>query len=106
MRITTSPQNQSVEALESVKFECAATGNRPPNITWLRQDGMELPRSASVSSMTLGDATTSNLTIMVVTMNDFTEYSCVANNTVADNIIEVIPRRVYANFTLYRAGKF
>ena len=103
MRITTSPQDQTVVALRPVTFECVATSNRPPIITWFRQDRMELPLSASV---TLGDTTTSKLTVMPVTMNDFTGYSCVAENTVADNTIEIIPRRVYANFTLYRAGKF
>ena len=99
------PESRAVAELESVTFVCVATGNRPPSITWFRQDGVELTPSDSVmiTNETLGNST---LTIMPVTMNDFTAYSCVAENTVADNIIEVITRNNTANFTLYRAGKF
>ena len=93
--ITTPPQDQAVAAFSPVTFECVATGNRPPIIKWFRQDRMELPIS-----------TNSTLTIMPVTVNNFTAYSCVAENTVADNTIEVITRNVSADFTLYRAGKF
>ena len=103
------PESRAVAELESVTFVCVATGNRPPSITWFRQDGMELTPSESVmiANETLGNTTrNSTLTIMPVTLNDFTVYSCVAENTVADNIIEVITRNNTADFTLYRAGKF
>ena len=102
------PESRAVAVSESVTFVCVATGNRPPIITWFRQDGLELPPNASVmiANETLGNTGNSTLTIMPVTLNDFTVYSCVANNTVADNIIEVITRSNTANFTLYRAGKF
>ena len=104
--ITTPPQDQAVAAFSPVTFECVATGNRPLILTWFRQDRIELPISASVRRMPVGNTATSTLTIMRVTVNDFTDYFCVAENTVANNTIEVINRNVSADFTLYRAGKF
>ena len=96
------PESRAVAVSESVTFVCVATGNRPPSITWFRQDGMELTSSESViiANDALGNARNSTLTIMPVTLNDFTAYFCVAENTVADNIIEVITRNNTADFTL------
>ena len=99
--ITTLPQDNSAAVSEDVTFECVATGNRVPNIIWVRQDGMTFPGSFVRS----GNTTSSNLTITNVMSNDFTNYSCLAKNTVADNIIEIINKTDCANFTLYEAGK-
>ena len=101
--ITTLPQDSSAAVSGNVTFQCVATGNRAPNITWVRQDGMTFPGSF----VRLGNTTTSsNLTITNVMRNDITNYSCVAENIVAYNIIETLNKSDIANFTLYEAGKF
>jgi len=102
--ITTPPQNISAELSEHVTFTCVATGNRAPNITWMRQDGVEL--SGNTVPLEDNRTTTSTLTLNNVMSDDFTHYSCIAENTVADNIIEEIVAVGFANFTLYKAGKF
>ena len=100
--ISTLPQDRSAAVAETVTFQCVATGNRRPSITWVRQDGMEFAGSQTILNTT---TTESNLTITNVMSNDFTNYSCLAENTVADNIIETINKTDFANFTLYKAGK-
>lgn len=101
--ITVPPQDLAVGMAERAEFSCTATGNRPPNITWIRQDGMRIDGSNIQSgSMT----TTSTLTLMNVMGNDFNNYSCFAENIVADNIIETIIMNATATFTLYKASKF
>ena len=114
--ITTVPQNSSAGVSENVTFQCVAIGNRVPNIMWVRQDEMRFPdsvvRSENIisSNLTITTSnltiTTSNLTITNVTVNDFTNYSCLAENVVADNTIEMLFKSDIANFTLYEAGKF
>ena len=100
--ISTLPQDRSAAVAETVTFQCVATGNGRPSITWVRQDGMEFAGSQTILNTT---TTESNLTITNVMSNDFTNYSCLAENTVADNIIETINKTDFANFTLYKAGK-
>ena len=105
VRITTAPRNLSIAVSENVTFTCVATGNRAPNIRWIRHDGMEL--SGNISNQPL-NATTTNSTLIItsVTSNDFANYYCLAENTVADNIIENIIANDTASFTLYEAGEF
>ena len=103
--ITTAPQNLLAAVSENVTLTCVASGNRAPNITWIRQDGMEI--SGNISNHPL-NATTVNSTLMIInlTSNDFTNYSCLAENTVVDNIVEYIVTSDIVNFTLYEASKF
>jgi len=101
--ITTPPQNLSAESSKGVTFTCVATGNRAPNITWMRQDGVELSGNSILED---NITTTSILTLSNVMSDDFTNYSCIAENTAADNIIEKIVADDFANFTLYEAGRF
>ena len=100
--IITLPQNRSAGVSENVTFQCIATGYRRPNITWVRQDGMEFAGSQVILNTTTA---ASNLTITNVMSNNFTNYSCIAENIVADNIIETITKSDFANFTLYKAGE-
>ena len=102
--ISTPPQNRSAPLFESVTFECTAFGNRRPSIIWMRQDGTE-PRG-TISTNPSENSITSTLTIRNIMSSDFTSYSCRAENIAAENIIETIRVVVFANFTLYRAGKF
>lgn len=99
--ITTPPQNRSAGEREQLMFTCVATGNGAPNIMWIRQDGVELTGNTVSSGAT---TTSSILTISNIMSDDFTNYSCVAENTVSNN--ENIVAVDFANFTLYRAGKF
>ena len=103
--IITPPQNHSAAMFENVMFECTATGNRSPSITWMRQDGTE-PRGTISPIPSSENSITSMLTIESVISDDFTSYFCRAENIAAENIIETIRVVVFANFTLYRAGKF
>ena len=103
--ISTSPQNRSAAAFESVTFECTASGNRHPSITWMQQGGTE-PRGTISTNSSSESSITSTLTIGTVISDDFTSYFCRAENIAAENIIETICVVVFANFTLYRAGKF
>ena len=102
--IITSPQNRSAAVFENVMFKCTATGNGRPSITWMQQNGAE--PSGTIYTIPSENSITSTLAIRSVIPEDFTSYSCRAENIAADNIIEIIPRVVFANFTLYRAGKF
>ena len=102
--IITPPQNRSAAVFENVTFECTATGNRRPSITWMQQDGTE-PRG-TISTNPSENSITSTLTIINITSSDFTSYFCRAENIAIDNIIETIRVVVFANFILYRAGKF
>lgn len=61
----------------TVSFLCQAQSIPAPVITWFR-NGDE-PVSSGDSS-TIGNTTTSNLTISSITENDFATYTCTANN--------------------------
>ena len=103
VNITDRPQDQAAGISETVSFTCVATGNRAPNITWIRQqDGVMFTGTFNSS----GNTNVSVLEISNVTSVDIADYSCVAENTVSDNIIENMVAQDIADFTLYEAGKF
>ena len=103
--ITTAPQNLSAVISENVTFTCVATSNRAPNITWIRQDRKEFFGKIN-NHLQHPTTLTSTLTLTNLMSNDFTNYSCLAENTAVDSIVEDSSTYDIINFTLYEAGKF
>lgn len=75
---------QDITALEgsSVSFPCLATGQPPPDQTWLFQDipitDIDLPR------LTIGENQFGTLNIYNITLEDQGIYTCMYNSSIGD----------------------
>ena len=73
-----APVNQSAAIGSNASFNCSATGNPKPTITWIK-DNDSVPIQAKVE--TNDEKTHSQLVIRGVTREDYGKYVCVANNS-------------------------
>ena len=72
------PVNQSAAIGSNASFNCSATGNPKPTITWIKGSD-SVPIQAKVEND--DEKTLSQLVITRVTSKDYDKYVCVANNS-------------------------
>ncbi|XP_014256768.1 Down syndrome cell adhesion molecule-like protein Dscam2 [Cimex lectularius] len=84
--LTYSFSEQTLQPGPPISLKCVATGNPPPQFTWLL-DGFPIPDSTRFlvgQYVTIHDDVVSHVNISSVKVEDGGEYSCIAKNTVTE----------------------
>ncbi|CAG0914323.1 unnamed protein product [Notodromas monacha] len=95
--ITDYPSGYRVDKGANVKLTCVATGNPLPTILWL-QDGHQLPNSTWKEEVIRGHLAAHDFysqSVLTVSLQETTHFSCVARNDLVDRVHETIK-----NFTV------
>ena len=80
---------------EDGRITCTATGYPEPDIVWLNNDGsvVDKNRLAIGSAMAGGVSNLFNMSVlMIVGRNDIGIYTCVANNSIGNDTINITVR--------------